>query len=60
MIIEFDHMPARVMSRRGFLSGGLAFGAATFMIGSAMFRPAAARASKPLDFEAVPANTLTR
>ena len=56
---DFGRLVERAVSRRGFLGGGVAFGAAAFVAGAGALRPFTARAADdPFGFEAVAANTL--
>ena len=56
---DFGRLVERAVSRRGFLGGGIAFGAAAFVAGAGALRPFTARAAgDPFGFEAVAANTL--
>lgn len=55
---DFDAIVDARMSRRGFLSGAVAFGATAFVMGSTALTPTSARASSRLGFDAVATNTL--
>ncbi|WP_350333897.1 PhoX family protein [Coralliovum pocilloporae] len=55
---DFDAVVDARMSRRGFLSGAIAFGATAFVMGSTALTPTSARAASRLGFDAVAANTL--
>ena len=55
---DFGRLVERAVTRRGFLGGGIAFGAAAFVAGAGALRPFPARAADGLGFEAIPANTL--
>ena len=56
---EFDRLAERAISRRGFLGGTVAFGAAAFVMGAAGLAPPSARAAaRRIAFEPVAANTL--
>ena len=56
---DFGRLVDRAVSRRGFLGGGIAFGAAAFVTGAGALRPFPARAAGDMfGFEAIPANTL--
>ena len=55
---DFGRLVERAVSRRGFLGGGIAFGAAAFVAGAGALRPFPARAADGLGFEAVLANSL--
>ena len=55
---DFGRLVERAVSRRSFLGGGVAFGAAAFVTGAGVLRPRPARASDRLGFEAVATNSL--
>ena len=56
---DFDRLAERAISRRGFLGGTVAFGAAAFVMGTAGLAPLSARAAaRRIAFEPVAANTL--
>ena len=56
---DFGRLVDRAVSRRGFLGGGVAFGAAAFVAGAGALRPFTARAAGDgFGFEAIPANSL--
>lgn len=56
----FGELAEKALSRRGFLGGGAAFGAAAFVMGAGALKPipALAAAAGRFGFEAVAANTL--
>ncbi|MFM1817070.1 MAG: hypothetical protein RLZ98_3765, partial [Pseudomonadota bacterium] len=56
-ITDFDRVVESAMSRRGFLGGTIAFGAAAFVMGTGAFAPNSARAASRLDFGNVAANS---
>ncbi len=56
-VTEFQDVVETAVSRRGFLSGGIAFGAAAFVLGSGGLTPAQAMNTSRLGFPAVAANT---
>ena len=54
---DFDRLAESAISRRGFLGGTVAFGAAAFVMGAAALAPPAARAAaRRIGFEPVAAN----
>ena len=54
---DFDRLAEKAISRRGFLGGTVAFGAAAFVMGAAGLGPPAARAAaRRIGFEPVAAN----
>lgn len=55
---DFDRVVESAMSRRGFLSSGVAFGAGTFVMATSALNPMTARAASRIGFEPVAANTL--
>ena len=59
---EFGELAGQVVSRRGFLGGSAAFGAAAFVMSTGALKPlsaaAATAATDRFGFEPVPANTL--
>jgi len=57
-VTDFGRVVARVVSRRGLLSGGMALGLGAFLLGSTALTPRAARAGGRLGFKPVAANTL--
>lgn len=57
-VTAFDQVVDKAMSRRGFLSSGIAFGAAAFVAGSSSFLADPAGAAARMGFDAVAANSL--
>ena len=55
---DFGRLVERAVSRRGFLGGSVAFGAAAFVASAGALRPLSARAVDRFGFEPVAANTL--
>ena len=55
---DLDGVIAQICSRRGFLSGGVALGAAALVMGTTALTPFRAQASSRFGFETVAANTL--
>ena len=55
---DFGRLVERAVSRRGFLGGSVAFGAAAFVASAGALRPLSARAADRFGFEPVAANTL--
>ncbi len=55
---DFEIVVEKAMSRRGFLRGGVAFGAAAFVMGTTALTSKSAQAMSRLGFEQVPANSL--
>lgn len=56
--VDFEILCDRVLDRRGFLGGAIAFSSAAFVMGTTALTPVAARASSRLTFDPVTANTL--
>ena len=54
---DFDAVADAAISRRGFLSGVLAFGAGTFVMGTSALTSPAAAATSRFVFDQVPAST---
>ncbi len=55
---DFGRLAERAVSRRGFLGGSVAFGAAAFVASAGALRPLSARAADRFGFEPVAANGL--
>ncbi len=55
---DFGRLVERAVSRRGFLGGSVAFGAAAFVASAGALRPLAARAADRFGFEPIATNTL--
>ena len=56
-VTGFERVVAAVVSRRGFLAGGMAWGSAAFVAGSIVPPNGRAQANERLEFEAIAANT---
>ena len=54
---DFDRVVDEAISRRGFLGGVLAFGTASFLLGTSALTPASAGGASRFAFDAVPAGT---
>ena len=54
---DFDAIVEEAVSRRGFLGGVLAFGTASFLMGTSALTSTPARANGRFGFEAIPANS---
>ncbi len=54
---DFDMVVEEALSRRGFLGGVLAFGTASFLLGTSSLTPANAGGRSRFAFDAVPAGT---
>lgn len=54
---DFDAVVEEALSRRGFLGGVLAFGTASFLMGTSALTSSPARATSPFNFDPIPTNT---
>ena len=54
---DFDRVIEEAITRRGFLGGVLAFGSASFLLGTSSLTPASAGSRSRFAFDAVPAGT---